>query len=299
MNLDLHSLRAFYVLSKTLSFTRTAKSLYITQSAVSHAIKKLEESCGIQLTSRQGRAVFLTQAGKDLAQSCQIIFGEVARVENSMLSYGNMIQTIKIGVTVEFGISVLMRNIRPFLEHNKDIHLDFHFSFSLLPYLINDELDIIIDCKDHAYPGLEKIVLFREHYAVVAAPAFMKDHPIKKPKDLEGKKILSQDKGMSWWDNFVQTLPAAERPVFKYDDIIEIDHVRGMINAAQESLGIAFLPKYSIIKEMKRRALVDVFPGMSIREDQFCIYQKKRKAQLDAHKRLVDYLTGIRPAEFG
>jgi DNA-binding transcriptional LysR family regulator len=297
--LDLNQLKAFFALSQTLSFTKAAWRLHVSQSAVSHAIKKLESGVGLKLIARRGRHFALTQEGLDLAGGCQVVFGELDKIEDLLGSRVKRVQTVRMGATVEFGTLVLIRHMPPFLARNPDIHVDFRFTNNPLPALMNDELDIIIDCKKHGASGLERKPLFRERYVVVAAPAFMRGKSIKIPKDLEGQKVISLDKKGSWWGRFVHAVPPGERPVLRGESIIEINHIRGIINAAAAGMGIALLPKYSIVTELRRRTLIDILPGVSVREDEFSVYQKKKKASLDAHRRLVAYLLNLRPEEFG
>jgi LysR family transcriptional regulator, low CO2-responsive transcriptional regulator len=299
MSLDLYQMKAFSVLSQTLSYTKAAQRLHVSQSAVSHAVKKLENGLGVRLTARLGRQVVLSEEGKELAASGQVVFGEMERVEASLAFRRRRIQSIKLGATVEFGTSVLVRNLMPFLVRQRDLHIDLNFANDLLPLLLSDKLDIIIDCKKHTYPGLERIDLFREQYVVVAAPVFLKGKAINAPKHLGGQTIISLDRAASWWNRFLRAIPRGERPTFKTDSIVEIDHVRGIINAAIEAVGVALLPKYSIVRELRCRALVNLFPDINIKEDQFSIYQKKKKASLDGHRRLVGFLNGIHPEEFG
>ena len=63
---DSRQLQAFDMLCSTGSFTETAKRLFLTQSAVSHSMKSLEDECGSRLFRRQGKKVSLTEAGDRL-----------------------------------------------------------------------------------------------------------------------------------------------------------------------------------------------------------------------------------------
>ena len=275
--LDLYQLKAFFALSQTRSFTKAAWRLHVSQSAVSHAIKKLESGAGVALVSRRGRHFGLTHEGQALARSCRVIFEELERIEDSLSSRVRRVQTIRLGATVEFGTLVLVRHMPPFLAQNPGVHVDFRFTNDPLPALLSDELDIIIDCKRHDLPSLERTSLFREQYVVVAAPSFLKGKRIEVPKDLEHQTIISMDQNGHWWDRFLQAVPPRDRPALKRESIVEIDHVRGIINAAIEAMGIALLPKYSIVMELRRRKLINLFPCISVREDEFSMYQKKKK----------------------
>ena len=63
---DVHQMQVFLAVAEKLSFTRAGESLFLTQSAVSHQIAKLELSIGCELLSREGRSVSLTAAGREM-----------------------------------------------------------------------------------------------------------------------------------------------------------------------------------------------------------------------------------------
>jgi len=297
MSLDLYQLRAFFAAAQTLSFTGAARRLHVTQSAVSHAVAKLERGAGTELLSRAGRRLVLTEAGKALYRSCETVFYELERAEEQLSrARSGAAGTIRLGATVEFGTTLLMKYIRPFIERNPGVRLDFQFRHELLRPLLDDELDLVIDCRDHRAPGLEKRPLFREEYAVIASPEFLKGRALRRPADLARSNILSLDKEGLWWGNFLNALPAAGRPAFS--EITEINHVRGIINAAIESLGVGFVPKYCVLKELKIGALVNVFPQLELLEDRFAVYQKTKRAGLERHRLLTDYLANIKSVHF-
>jgi DNA-binding transcriptional LysR family regulator len=298
MGCDLYQLRIFFVLARTLNFTEAAKRLYITQPAVSQALKKLEGSLGCELIIRQGRQHVLSDQGKLLYQACEDIFYRLEKTEESIRrKTKDFLGNIRLGATVEFGNSVLMKNMKKFLAEHDDIHVDFQFKHDLLPLLLSDELDVIIDCRDFSHTQLDKTPLFREKYVVVGAPGYVREHAIRRPKDLEASRVISLDKGGIWWERFLQALPERERPALS--DLMELNHIRGIITAALEGIGVALVPKYCVTRELVGRRLKNIFPRLNLMEDQFYIYQKKKKSGLQKHRILVDYLNSIKPAEFG
>ncbi len=86
--IDSRQIAAFAALVRHRSFTRAAEALFLTQSAVSHAIKSLEQDIGCRLVERNGRHVTLTKAGEQLRQHTERILGEMraAREEIKTLS---------------------------------------------------------------------------------------------------------------------------------------------------------------------------------------------------------------------
>jgi DNA-binding transcriptional LysR family regulator len=294
--LDLHQLRAFHALGQTGSFTGAAQRLNLTQSAVSHAITKLEASAGAGLVDRQARTFQLTDQGGRLWAACEQVF---ATLEAATEDLGQPAATgrLRLGATVEFGSSILMRHMAPFMADHPGIELDFTLTYQLLPLLLRDEVDLIIDCGEHFLPELAKLPLFRETYVVAGSRAFQAAHGILGPRDLASCPILSLDKAGAWWHRFLRALPEAQRPEFSR--IVEVDHVRAMINAGSAGLGALLAPTYSVLQELERGDLVSLLPGIRPVEDRFCIYQKKRKAALLKQRMLTEYLQTISPAEFG
>lgn len=295
--LDLQQLRMFFTLAQTGSYTATARRLFRTQSAVSHAIRKLEESAGVKLVEKSGAHFQLSEDGRRLYSACETMFYTLeGAVEEIALHQGASMGRLRIGATVEFGCSVLMKHMQPFLKSHTNIAAEFFMSNDLLPDLQRDFLDIIIDCKEHLHPDLDRVPLFREAYAIVSAPSYSREVGIKTIADLNRATIISIDPEGAWWHRLLFSLPPKDRPELTH--IIPINHVRAMIVAAKHGIGVALVPKYSVLAELADGQLDLVFPEVSLNEDRFCIYQKLAKKHLERHRLLVNYLRGIRPSEF-
>ncbi len=296
MALDLYQLKAFFAVAQTLSYTEASRRLYLTQSAVSHAVAKLGRGVKDELFTRTGNKLALTETGAILYKTCEAVFYELEKAEERIGAVKNKnAGTIRLGATVEFGTTLLVKYLKDFIKSNPGVHVDFQFRHELLRPLLKDELDIIIDCKSHKAEGLEKTPLFREEYAVIASREFVREFRIRRPLDLGGCGILSMDKGGQWWGNFLNALPQAERPELK--NITELNHIRAIINAAMEGLGVGFVPRYCVLKELKAKTLVNVFPQLKLLEDNFYVYQKVKRAGLERHRNLVGYLKNIKATQ--
>lgn len=296
--LDLPQLRTFFTLAQTGSFTACARRLNRTQSAVSHAMAKLEELAGVRLLERRGRSLGLTEEGRRLYQACEQVFATLDAASEDLRRHQSLSKgRLRVGATVEFGSSILMRHMQPFLAANPDLEIDFTLSHDLLAPLLRDDLDLIIDCQEHPLPALKKAPLFRETYVVACAPAFRKVHRIRVPGDLGRCPVLSLDKAGTWWNRFLMAVPGRDQP--QLERFIAIDHIRAMIHAAAEGMGALLVPRYSVLEELERGDLVALFPAIRPTEDRFSIYQKKVKAGQEKQKLLTRYLQGLSPAEFG
>ena len=297
--LDLNQLRTFFTLVQAGSFSETARRLHRTQSAISHAIRKLEDLAGVVLIDRRVRELRLTDEGRRLYTACESIFATLDSVREDFqrgrsLSLGR----IRLGTTIELGCHVLMKQVGLFLEKNPGIEIDFTLSPDLLEPLLRDDLDIAIDCREHFQPELQKIPLFREIYAITCSPAFLRAHAIKVPADLTHCPMLSLDKAGEWWHRFMLTLPEGKRPDLRR--IIAVNHIRGMVHAAVHGLGVVLAPQYSVQGEIERGELVQLFPSIRTTEDRFYrffLYQKTNKAGLEKHRRLAEFLQTIQMSE--
>jgi DNA-binding transcriptional LysR family regulator len=138
---------------------------------------------------------------------------------------------------------------------------------------------------------------FLEKYVVIGSPEYVREYAIRSPKDLETCRVISLNKGGIWRERFLQALPEGERSVLS--DLMELNHSRGIITAALEGNGVPLVPKYCVTRELMGRRLKNVFLSLDLMEDQFYIYQKKKKSSLRKHRILVDYLNSIKPGEFG
>lgn len=294
--LDLYQLRAFHAVGQAGSFTAASRRLHLTQSAVSHAVAKLEANAGVALVLRRGRELRLTEAGRRLWEACEQINATLeAAVEDLDASQAR--GRLRLGATVEFGSGVLMRHIGPFLAAHPDLEMDFTLTYDLLPALLRDEVDLIIDCREHLRPDLERLALFRETYVVAGSPGFASASGIHAARDLGRCPVLSLDKAGAWWHRFLLALPEPGRPAF--GRILEVNHLRAMITAASAGLGALLAPTYSVLPELERGELVPLLPGIRPVEDWFCIYQKKSRAGLGRQRLLTEYLQSLSPAEFG
>src|SRR5512140_3581765 len=131
--LDLAHLRTFLAVVQAGGFSAAARRLHRTQSAVSHAVRRLEDSVKVRLLDRRGREVRLTEEGKRLHRACELVFATLdAAQEELREGRGRIEGRIRLGATVEFGCSVLMHNIQAFLTAHPGIEMDFHLSHELL-----------------------------------------------------------------------------------------------------------------------------------------------------------------------
>src|SRR5215471_9283396 len=105
---SLESLRVFAVAARHMSFTKAADELHLTQSAISHRVRALEEELGVPLFTRLTRRLELTRAGQTLAQRVNQAVGDIARAVADLSPTGDAMR-----LTVTMGPSVASRLLVP------------------------------------------------------------------------------------------------------------------------------------------------------------------------------------------
>jgi len=290
--MDLNKLRTFYILAGTRSYTGCAEKLCLTQSAVSHAIKKLETDLGFDLVDRENRQFRLTRRGAFLFRQCAGIFDRIEETLEGLAEEKNLPVFMTLGAPVEFGSSVIIKGMVPFLEKHLNVHIDFVLEADLLSGLLADDLDVIVDCVPHIHEDLATIPLLREEYAVIATARYIKAKEISAIQDLNRCNLLSFDRELAWWKNFINAL--TEEAGFGYQTITRISNVRGIINGALESMGVGFVPKYTVLRELERGTLVELFPETGVLNDQINIYLKKRNHGKKAFRDLIEHIKSLK-----
>ncbi len=231
----------------------------------------------------------LTGAGIALMRSCEKIFREIEVFEGELKrEEWQKRQILRLGASVEFGTTILMALIKSFLDTQPNLHMNFYFSHNLHSSLLQGEVDLIIDSHPCHRQDVERIPLFRERYVVIASPLYLTNHRISRPQDLEQLTVLSMDENGEWWNNFIFAQTQENRTILK--NIVQINHVRGMINGALAGLGVGFVPRYTVENKLRDGILCDVFPDAQVMDNHFCIYIKRDKLGTEKNKHLIAFL---------
>lgn len=123
MNYTLHQLQVFLKITQTLSITKAAGELHLTQPAVSIQLRNLQDQFDIPLTEVVGRRIFITEFGKEIAAAAEKIINEVHAINYKTLAYkGQLIGRLKITV-VSTGKYVMPYFLSDFLKQHPGVEL--------------------------------------------------------------------------------------------------------------------------------------------------------------------------------
>lgn len=143
MNFTINQLRVFLMVTQTLSITKAAEELHLTQPAVSIQLKNFQDQFDIPLTEIIGRKIFITDFGKDIAHSVERILDEVHAINYRTHAYnGQLAGRLKVSV-VSTGKYVIPYFLSGFLKQNSgvELKLDVTNKAKVLENLENNEVD--------------------------------------------------------------------------------------------------------------------------------------------------------------
>ena len=118
----LNALKAFEASARHLSFTRAADELFVTQAAISHQIKSLEEYLGIKLFMRKNRALLLTEEGQSYFLDIKEIFNSILEATEKLLARGAK-GAITLSLPPSFAIHWLVPRLSAFNQLHPDIDI--------------------------------------------------------------------------------------------------------------------------------------------------------------------------------
>jgi DNA-binding transcriptional LysR family regulator len=168
--IDLRTLHVFLAVGDCGSFTLAAERLGRSQSAVSQAIRQLEEDLGVVLIDRVKRPMLLTAAGSILREHAHRLMQDAETLGATVRSYGNAkAREIRIGLVDSFGAAIGPALMRVLLDHAASLTVLSGRTTSLADAFLERKLDMIIanDSLDDM-GGLDRHELMRESYLLLA-----------------------------------------------------------------------------------------------------------------------------------
>jgi LysR family glycine cleavage system transcriptional activator len=192
----LTALRAFESAARHLSFTRAAAELCVTQTAISHQVKILEEHLGTSLFERSPRRIALTREGLAWAQALRDVFERLHEANRRLRIRARADRpVVAVSVIPSFAARWLVPRLGRFLEHHRGIDVRISPDEQLVDFAV-DAIDLGVRYGSGRYPGLVTEKLFDDAFVVVCAPALAAK--LASPADLRHHVLLRDDTRDAW-----------------------------------------------------------------------------------------------------
>lgn len=268
-------LRAFEAAARLESFTLAAKELHLTQSAISHQVKELEEYFGRKLFDRRTRRVELTPEGKRLQESLSRVFDVIEAACNEV-ALAPQSQVLAVYCAPSFAAKWLGPRLPQFMQTHGDITIRLSSGADAIDLTQAREVDVAITYGSaHTRAGLVVRALGKERIVPLCSPSLIEaGEPLR--DQMERLPLIdSQLSRVSWPDWFgANGMVCPSRPRASFD--------RGAlaISAAVDGMGIALESIRLAERELARGDLVamgeDQFTHIA-RETHFLSYRQNEK----------------------
>ena len=254
--IDRQHLRIVRAIDAEGTMTEAAKSLFLTQSALSHAMKKLEAHFEVPLWKKEGRRLTLTQAGQNVLGLAHRVLPQFEHTEAQLRRFADGKQGIlRIGMECYPCFEWLLKVVAPFLKAFPDVDVDVRraFSFGGLQALHGYDIDILLTPDPLSLDTIAYTPVFEyEQVLVMDKHHPLADKPFIKPQDLSNETLITYPVELSRLDIFTHFLTPANCTVRQHKTIETTEIILQMVAAGR---GVTALPKW-LIDESKERELL-------------------------------------------
>ncbi len=243
----LNALRAFEASARQLSFTRAAEELFVTQAAVSHQIKALEDNLGIKLFMRKNRSLLLTEEGQSYYLDIKDIFNSLHEATERLLARG-----AKGAITVSAQPSFAIQWLVPRLTTFNALHPDIDVRIKAVDQPENsltEDVDVAIYYGRGSWPTIHADKLNTEYLIPVCSPLLLQENaangkpPLLSLDDLQHHTLLHDTSRKDWKRWFKQVgvkgVNVNHGPIFSHSAMV--------VQAALYGQGIALA--YSVLAQ--------------------------------------------------
>lgn len=227
-------LKIFLTVAKSGGLKKAAIKLGVHHTSCARRLSNLEDDLGAKLFDRRPAGYTLTEAGRQLAQSADIIQNELNNIELDLTGKDARLEgPVKLSMPNGFATHLLMPSIAEFMESYPDVHIEVNMTYAFSD-LANREADIAIRHTDNPPQSLAGRNVARLYRSAYASIEYLADHdPVNRPEECHWLGWGSPVDHMKWpQKSKFPTIPVRGDI---YSDVMQL-------SAAQAHMGIASLP---------------------------------------------------------
>ncbi len=271
------------------SLTAAAAVLCLTQSALSHTMRKLERQLGIDIWSREGRNLRLTQAGQYVLGVAQRVLPQLALAEERLRQFAQGERgTLRIGMECHPCYRWLLRVVAPYLAAWPDVDVDVRqkVQFGGLAALFGYEIDVLVTPDPLYKPGIrfepvfdyEQVLVVAERHELACAPYVL-------PEQLRDEVLITYPVATDRLDIYTQfLLPAGVTP--KRQKTIETTDI--MMQMVASGRGVAALPRWLADEYALQLGIVALRVGKTGISKQIFVGVREADASVDYVRAFVE-----------
>lgn len=289
---NVNDLLAFLAVAKDRSFTKAAAKLGVSQSALSHTIRGLEERLGLRLLTRTTRSVAPTEAGERLLQTVGPRFEEID-VELAALTElrEKPAGTIRITAGEHAAVTILWPALAKLLPKYPDIKIEVVVDYGLVD-IVAERYDAGVRLGEQVAKDMIALRIGPDmRMAVVGSPSYFAKNPRpKRPQDLTAHTCINL-RMPTYGGLYVWEFEKNGRELnVRVDGQLVFNNMALRMNAALAGLGLAYLAEDQVRPHVAKGKLVRVLTDWSPPFSGYHLYYPSRRQPTPAFALLVDAL---------
>lgn len=267
----------FLDVCETLSYTRTAERLNITQPAVSQHISYFESVYGAKLFTYQNRRLRLTEAGALVRDTLTTMVHDEQMVREHIASLSGARRSLKLGVTMTAGEYVIAKPLAQFLKHRSDLQASVVAADTetLLGMLQKGEIDCAFMEGFFDKSEYDSKVFCSERLVAVCSPEHKWEKRPKKLADLLGEHLVVREAGSGTRAALEHALAANNLVIDAFARTTEVTSLNIIKTFVEQDYGIAFLYESAVRAECESGSLQEInLTDTKIKHDMTFIWLK-------------------------
>lgn len=250
----LHALRVFEAVARLSNFTNAAHELHLTQSAVSHQIRNLEEFFGVPLIIRDKRILSLTPEGTELYLATQQALNVVADVTGRIMARRNQ---VRIKALPSIAVRWLMPRLGDFYHRHPGVEVVLTTVWEDAPSYRLDQYDFAIQFGSTELTDASVEQLHEETLTAICAPSLLSGRHEVTPELLSRFTLIHPAGGYDDWRYWMRLAAGCEFNIKGPEQLVDTDYLA--IEAALCGIGIAVIDPVFVREELRTGRLVEPF----------------------------------------
>ena len=288
----LNALRVFDAAARHLSFTKAADELFVTQAAVSHQIKSLEDFLGLKLFRRRNRSLLLTEEGQNYYLDIKEIFTSINEATRKLQARSAK-GALTVSLPPSFAIQWLVPRLSGFNAAYPGIDVRIQ-AVDLEEDKLADDVDVAIFYGRGNWTGLRTERLYAEFLLPVCAPTILTgEHGLKVPADLANHTLLHDTSRRDWMAYTrqlgVPQINVQQGPIFSHSAMV--------VQAAVHGQGIALVNNVMAQSEIEAGRLVCPFNDVLVSKNAFYLVCHDSQAELGKIASFREWILALASSE--
>ena len=280
----LPALRAFEAAGRLLNFRRAGEELLISQSAISHHIKLLEEFIGQSVFLRRARQVRLTEAGAAYHAIVTAAF-DTLRCGTSEASRPIRSSTVRVSLLPSFAANWMVRRLPDFTARHPDIRVELDPTL-VIANMQSGNVDLAIRYDAGGWEGSMAEAFLAESLTPIASPALIKIAKLVGPNDMLEHPLLLTRNADDW-----QAWGKLAGVNLTHANTIQLVDYNIVIQAAEEGRGIALGRRTLLQDKLGNGTLVELWPDLILKNAAaYWLVENDKKKRTPAAQKFYDWL---------